>query len=115
MRADTSELSRFAAQLAAAPNKAETLTGRVLTASGTHIAAEAQRHAPVRTGYLRNSIGCHEDGPLTVLVEATANYARYVEEGTSRMSGQPFMKPALEKELPVMVKAVNGVADVIVR
>ena len=56
----------------------------------------AKSLAPVRTGELRDSI----DGRVTatsVEVFATAEHARFVEEGTSKQEAQPFMGPAWEQ------------------
>ncbi|WP_288484775.1 HK97-gp10 family putative phage morphogenesis protein [uncultured Novosphingobium sp.] len=56
----------------------------------------AKSLVPVRTGELRDSI----DGRVTatsVEVFATAEHARFVEEGTSKMEAQPFMGPAWEQ------------------
>lgn len=53
---------------------------------------------PVRTGNLQGSINAGGIGNM-VYAEATAEYAQYVEYGTSRMSAQPFFEPALEEAL----------------
>lgn len=50
---------------------------------------------PVRTGYLRSTIGCEvtADG---VVCTAGASYAEYVEYGSWNTPARPFMEPALE-------------------
>ena len=55
----------------------------------------ANQLVPVDTGYLRSTIDAGElyDG---FWCEATADYAQYVEYGTSRMDAQPYFEPALE-------------------
>lgn len=59
----------------------------------------AQRKAPVDTGNLRRSITMDlSDGGLTGKVKPTADYAPYLEYGTRFQSGQPFMRPAFNKQ-----------------
>ncbi|CUX18485.1 HK97-gp10 family putative phage morphogenesis protein [Clostridium sp. C105KSO13] len=67
--------------------------------SGTTLQKEVERIVPVDTGTLKRSITGPEltDGGLTAKVEATAEYAAYVEYGTRYMKAQPYMRPALEK------------------
>lgn len=113
MEADTSELFSFAGRVERSAGRTEPLVGRVLTASAAHIAADAKTRAPVRTGFLRSSIAVQQESPLSVVVGATANYSRFVEEGTSRMAARPYMRPAVEREIPVLKAAINGLADVI--
>lgn len=69
----------------------------------------ARQLAPVDTGYLRSSItGDTEVGGQTVRGEVTAgaNYAIYVEKGTSRMAAQPFMRPAQQQHEPAWLAAL---------
>lgn len=55
----------------------------------------ANKLVPVDTGYLRSTIdaGHWGDG---FWCEATADYAEYVEYGTSNMDAQPYFEPALQ-------------------
>ena len=50
---------------------------------------------PVGTGYLRSTIDAGEWGD-GFWCEATADYAQYVEYGTTYMDAQPYFEPALE-------------------
>lgn len=51
------------------------------------------------TGNLRRSIELNiKDGGLTAEVEATAEYAPYVEYGTRFMTAQPYIRPAYIKQ-----------------
>jgi HK97 gp10 family phage protein len=61
------------------------------------VAAEARSNAPVRTGHLRDSISVEVDGD-TVIVQASADYAGYVELGTRHQRAEPFLMPALMHE-----------------
>lgn len=57
----------------------------------------AKRLSPVKTGNLRRSVTSRATAHEAI-VGATANYAVYVHEGTSRMPGRPFIKDAIEEE-----------------
>lgn len=71
----------------------------VLTALGEGIRNNARSKAPVRTGRLRDSIGYYVVGgnPPTLYVQATAPYARFVNNGTRWMRAQPFLSDALRE------------------
>jgi HK97 gp10 family phage protein len=56
--------------------------------------AEAQARCPVRTGYLRSTISASSTAS-SITCMAGADYAQYVEYGTSRQSAQPYFEPAL--------------------
>lgn len=55
----------------------------------------ATSSVPVDTGFLESTIEADTDGD-TCWAEAWADYAQYVEYGTSKMSAQPFFEDALE-------------------
>lgn len=57
--------------------------------------AEAQARCPVRTGYLRSTISASSTASSISCVVG-ADYAQYVEYGTSRQSAQPYFEPALQ-------------------
>jgi HK97 gp10 family phage protein len=59
------------------------------------IAEDAKSRAPVRTGYLRDSIVVDGEGKAG-FVTAGAEYAGFVEYGTYKMAARPFMTPAVE-------------------
>jgi HK97 gp10 family phage protein len=57
---------------------------------------DAQSRAPVRTGFLRDSISGTVTGPALV-ISVTAPYAGFVELGTRRMPARPFATPAVDQ------------------
>ena len=72
---------------------------RVVRNNGARMHAEAIAKAPVDTGNLRRSIELNiKDSGLTAEVEATAEYAPYVEYGTRFMTAQPYIRPAYIKQ-----------------
>lgn len=73
-----------------------TLTDIVL-----QIERDAKKNAPVDTGNLRASIESEVrlegSDTLAGFVGTNTDYAPFVELGTSRMSAQPFLRPAVEE------------------
>lgn len=65
---------------------------------------------PVRTGYLCGSISAGGGGDYAY-AEASAEYAQYVEYGTSRMGAQPFFEPALEEAMAVLGEMAQTALD----
>lgn len=94
---------------------ARTLIGKAVTvekAAATIVAAgaysierDAKSLAAVDTGNMKNSVSTEVDG-LTAEVGPTAEYAPYVEGGTSTQAAQPFMGPAFDRNLPKIELAV---------
>ena len=80
---------------------------------------DAKDLAPVDTGSLRKSIRVEKEGELQVSVIAgdsgvinprtgrEVDYAGFVEFGTSRMSPQPYMQPALKKNRDEILNIVK--------
>jgi len=60
----------------------------------------------VRTGFLQSTIYYMAKGMLLEF-GATADYASYNEFGTSRMSAQPFMRPALDASEQRLLDAIR--------
>ena len=74
--------------------------------------ADAKALAPVDTGNLRNSITTAvQGGGLRAAVVATASYAPYVEQGTSRQAPQPFMGPATDRNAPMFREAMARLGE----
>ena len=65
-------------------------------AGGRMIAQNAQKKAPVDTGYLKSKIRARA-GKKSVVVESPAPYSVHVEFGTWKMAAQPFMRPAIDE------------------
>ena len=67
-----------------------------LEAVGLQAEGYAKRLCPVDTGNLRNSI-THTSDDDTAYIGTNVEYAPYVHDGTMRMSPNPFIKNAMEK------------------
>lgn len=105
---DFDQVRKFGMDVAAADAKALLRMRRVIQAGAMAIKRDAQIGAPVDTGNLRNSIS-YDTQTLANSVRAeigpTAEYAPYVEEGTSKMEPQPFLGPAFDRNLAAIEEA----------
>lgn len=61
--------------------------------------AAINQMCPVRTGYLKSTIGGNQTSDTTYEVYADAEYAQYVEYGTYKMSAQPYFEPAIRRAI----------------
>lgn len=69
---------------------------KALLAGSQTVVNSAKRRVPKKTGTLSRSIHAEveSDG---VLVGTDVSYAKYVEQGTARMKGRPYLQPALNE------------------
>lgn len=82
---------------------------KALLAGSQTVVNSAKRRVPKKTGTLSRSIHAEveSDG---VLVGTDVSYAKYVEQGTARMKGRPYLQPALNEN---MTKIQNQVQKAI--
>lgn len=66
----------------------------------------AKRRVPKKTGTLSRSIH-QETATDSVLVGTDASYAKYVEQGTAKMKGRPYLQPALAENETRIVNNVQ--------
>ena len=116
VKVDTSEMTQLCARLKTKGARGGAQGAQVLRRAGFAIEADAKAAAPVDTGNLRSSIattfaGDGRFGSMSAEVTAHAEYSAYVEFGTSRAAGQPFMVPAFERQLPGFESAVAGLGS----
>lgn len=96
---DTTKLNEIIAKL---PGNRD----QIIRATAQHVLGEARKRAPVRTGWLRDhsEVTNHEEYSN---VEFHAEYAPYVELGTHKMLGRPYLKPAVEAETKLLEKRLK--------
>ena len=104
------EVARYAAELRTLADSLEQRADAAVRKTGLDVEADAKIFAPVDTGNLRNSVTTRFS-PLRAEVVATADYAVFVELGTTRMAEQPFMRPAAARRAPGFIKAIEQLAD----
>lgn len=115
---DFSELDRVAADLAASGAHVGRRAELVTRKSIQDVSRRGKQRAPVDTGNLRSSIGWEMTGGMGVrgdVIEGisgpTANYGKFVEDGTSKMAPQPYMGPALADVEPGFLAAIAKLGD----
>ncbi|OLT24415.1 hypothetical protein BJF79_13820 [Actinomadura sp. CNU-125] len=113
MNARFTDLSQVEALIQSLDDAADTIdarAGAVVRKVGFDTVRGAQAICPVDTGHLRSSIGVDFD-PDGLGFEAgpTANYAHFVEFGTSRMSPQPYLLPVFDQQADLAVTAFGQI------
>lgn len=79
------------------------------------ILQEMRSIVPVKTGYLKSTIGGGVSS-TTMQLYVTAPYAGFINYGTRRMKARPFFTGPVERQAPNMIKALNqAFADYIAR
>lgn len=96
-------LLAWQAELAGSPADAMQKASQLLRAAGFQTQAMARTLVPVDTGFLRTSITVGHPsgrdtapGDLEVQIGPEAAYGVYVEYGTTKRGGRPYMTPAAE-------------------
>ncbi len=74
------------------------------------VATEAKKTVAFKTGFLQTSIGV-DIRNKEVAVQALANYAGFVEFGTTKQRAQPFLYPAYFKETKGLLKRITKIVE----
>ena len=78
---------------------------QVVAMNGTEMTYNAQKNAPVDTGFLRRGIVLKRtQGGFSARAVSTADYSGYLEYGTRFMSKKPFLGPAYNKQKAIFKK-----------
>jgi HK97 gp10 family phage protein len=75
------------------------------------IEREAKQRAPIKTGFLRNSITTERQSETEAVVNVSAEYGSYVEHGTRFTPAQPFIRPAVEAVRARFLKDVSAAIE----
>lgn len=113
MRIETKGLDKAARKLS--PRDAHTIAGRVTEVAAVQLCNTAKTRTPVDTGHLRDSARWEAEIGQTQMIariEYGADYAYWVEHGTSRMPARRFVASSLEDVAPKyhaqLVKALRA-------
>ena len=107
MPADFSQVQALSAGLKAGSRGVKRDAAKIVRKSAKAIERGAKSRAPVgATEDLRDSIHAYPQG-TTAQITAEIRYAVFNEYGTSKMSPQPFMVPALEDERPKFIRELE--------
>jgi HK97 gp10 family phage protein len=106
MTSDFSEINQFAIDLGNAPSRVIPRVNVALRKSIADMERGAKVFAAVDTGNMRDSISSTVTG-LSGEMGPTAEYAPFVEDGTSDQAPQAFVGPAFDRNVPGFVTAVG--------
>lgn len=106
----------------AAKNNAPVITGNLKRSIhvGGHADAEmgstTEADFAGATGSTGTDIGGASSGPnrAAVIIGTNVEYARFIEEGTSRMAAQPFLQPALDETKTAALAEVKRALKILV-
>ena len=105
-------LRALSADMTAASSQATRMAHTAAVKAALDTQAEARRRAPVDTGFVRASIAERSGVQGRTVWSETivgAEYAPYVEYGTSTQAPQPFMRPAFEQAKGVFVQMIGQI------
>jgi len=106
MRVDVSEVMQLGSDIIHNAEQTLPKAKLIIEKTGHDMVANAQAVAPVDTGHLKASISVDfDEAGLGFEAGPTAYYGLYVEQGTSRMSPEPYMTPTADHVLPQGVHA----------
>ena len=113
---DYSQVRALGARMQAASGSVGARVSAVVRKTAFDIETDAKILAPYDTGDLRNSIsttitGDGRHGAMTAEIGPTVEYGIYVEYGTSRMPGQPYLGPAFDRRAPSFTEALAQIGE----
>lgn len=112
MPIENGQVRALVAEQAIARARVLPLVRVALLKTGNDIARDAKAIANAKfsdkaTGATANSISASMVNATTAEVGPTTYYAKFVEDGTSRMAPKPFMGPAAERNTPAFLQALT--------
>lgn len=111
----TGELQGFSSAMAGYVEKYPWAVADALKTVAERVLETSNVLVPVRTGFLKSTLGFRQDSNFQVTFFATAPYAPFVEFGTRRMSARLFLTRSIEQhqaEFPAEVeKALAQLRD----
>jgi HK97 gp10 family phage protein len=110
---DVAEIRRFERDVEVGSVQAVKQVRNVVRKSTLETEARGKARAAVDTGFMRNSITSDFAGSNADLAQGEtgpeADYAKWVEHGTSRQAPQPFMGPAADEVEPTFYAALEAI------
>lgn len=115
MGADSSQIRRLSRDLRRAGPEGIARARVAIQKTCADTKRDAQGFAPVDTGALKSSIGYETHATRTGAtgeVGPTVDYGIYQELGTSTQGGTPFMRPAFDRNAPLLERALDGIGEI---
>ena len=91
------------------PREVQQRAAMIVQKAGLDVEGRAKSRAPVRTGYLKNSIQARMESEMSSLIAVGADYGIYVEMGTRHMAARPYFTPAFEEVKSQFLEAMRDV------
>jgi len=104
---DSGKVQSVLSKLSRIADGAEGNETKALLAGSLTVVNAAKRRVPKKTGTLSRSIHSEVDADGSVLVGTDVEYAKYVEQGTHKMAGRPYLQPALLENKDNVTKKVQ--------
>ena len=82
----------------------EAKASAIIRKSALDVLSDSHQRVAVKTGHLKATGHVTNDG-LRAEIGYDADYAIYVEQGTRHMAAQPFLRPAFDRIVPLMLAA----------
>ena len=98
-------LTLYANALADAEERALEIIGGTAAA---HAVENITKNRSVVTGRLRGSITHKPEDETTVAIGSDVEYSPYVELGTSRARAKPYLRPAIQDNIPEYKRIAEG-------
>lgn len=103
---DSGKVQNVLTKLTDIDSQANATELKALMAGANVVVNNAKRRVPKKTGTLSRSIH-QEVSEDSVLVGTDVSYAKYVEQGTAKMKGRPYLQPALAENETRIVNTVQ--------
>lgn len=104
---DSGKVTQVLSKLAYIDKQAMPTELKALMAGANTVVNSAKRRVPKKTGTLSRSIHMEPESDSGVLVGTDVKYAKYVEQGTAKMKGRPYLQPALAENKQRIINNVN--------
>lgn len=104
---DTGKVAHVLSKLTCIDEQAMPTELKALMAGANTVINSAKRRVPKKTGTLSRSIHMEPESDNSVLVGTDAKYAEYVEQGTAKVKGRPYLQPALTENQQRIQKRVQ--------
>jgi hypothetical protein len=93
----TGSLQGFDAAMSGYVEQFPSSVGGAMRTVADRVMSTADVLVPVRTGFLKSTLGYRQDTPLQITFFATAPYAPYVEFGTRYMAARLFLTRSIQQ------------------
>lgn len=103
---DSGKVQNVLTKLTDIDSQANATELKALMAGANVVVNNAKRRVPKKTGTLSRSIH-QEVSEDSVFVGTDVTYAKYVEQGTAKMKGCPYLQPALAENETRIVNTVQ--------